>query len=92
MGWLAVCTGEFGNQGDLTLGLNLRGHSDLLLAGGLHELASLRVAYRPDLREKITVAVAIENRFSFSLGFDRDGSVCVDDGRRRGVLVGNEDH
>ena len=63
VGWLAVCTGEFGNQGDLTLGLNLRGHRDFFLAGGLHELASLRVAFRPDLRQKITITVAVENQF-----------------------------
>ena len=63
VGWLAVCTGEFGDQGDLAFGLNLGGQRSFLFPGGLQELATLGVAFRPDLGEKITIAITVENQF-----------------------------
>jgi hypothetical protein len=55
--------GEACDQGNLALSLILSDLRHFLFAVGLHELASLGIAFPPDLREKIAVAVAIENEF-----------------------------
>ena len=54
---------EAGNQRDLALGFIFRNLCHFLLARRFQELPSIGVSGGPDLREKIAVAVTIEDQF-----------------------------
>ena len=54
---------EAGDQRDLALGFIFRNLCHFLLSRRLQELPSCGVSGGPDLREKITVAIAVEDQF-----------------------------
>jgi len=78
---------EAGDQRDLALGFIFRNLCHFLLARRFQELPSIRVSGGPDLREKIAVAVTVEDQFSFGLRSGRDSGVRVDEPRRNCVFA-----